>query len=120
MGLARRSAPGLPEHPRFRFVAADTARPGPWQHHVAEVDTVVNLAGRSIFGRWTPAVKAEIRESRILTTRNVVEAVPAGCPVRLISASGAGYFGSRGEDLLGEDEPVGTDFLANALGRLGG
>jgi hypothetical protein len=112
VGLARRGAPGLPEHPRFRFVAADTTRSGSWQHHVAGVDTIVNLAGRSIFGRWTAAVKAEIRESRIRTTRNVIEAVPAGCPVRLISASGAGYFGSRGEDVLAEDEPVGTDFLA--------
>ena len=112
VGLARRGSSGLPEHPQFRFVPADTARPGPWQRHAEEADTIVNLAGRSIFGRWSAAAKAEIRDSRILTTRNVVEAVTAGRPVRLISASGAGYFGSRGDDLLTEDEPAGTGFLA--------
>ena len=112
VGLARRASARLPEHPQFRFVPADTARPGPWQRHAEEADTVVNLAGRSIFGRWSAAAKAEIRDSRILTTRNVVEAVTAGRPVRLISASGAGYFGSRGDDLLTEDEPAGTGFLS--------
>lgn len=112
VGLARRGSASLPEHPQFRFVAADTARPGPWQRHAEEADTIVNLSGRSIFGRWSAAAKAEIRDSRILTTRNVVDAVPAGRPVRLISASGAGYFGSRGDDLLTEDEPAGEGFLA--------
>ncbi|MCU0564113.1 MAG: NAD-dependent epimerase/dehydratase family protein, partial [Desulfobacterales bacterium] len=76
VGLARRGSASLPEHPQFRFVAADTARPGPWQRHAEEADTIVNLAGRSIFGRWSAAAKAEIRDSRILTTRNVVDAVP--------------------------------------------
>lgn len=112
VGTARRATAELPEHPRFRFVPADTTRPGPWQAELQTVDTIVNLAGRSISGRWTEKVKAEIRDSRILTTRRLVEGVPEGRPVTLISASGVGYYGSRGDDVLTESEPPGEDFLA--------
>ena len=52
------------------------------------------------------------RYVRILTTRNVVAALPQGRNVNLCSASGAGYYGNRGDDLLKEDESVGHDFLA--------
>mgnify|MGYP001815519691 FL=1 len=53
-----------------------------------------------------------IYNSRILTTRHVVAALPEGRSVTLCSASGAGYYGNRGEDILKEDERVGHDFLA--------
>ncbi|MCK7509652.1 MAG: hypothetical protein MZV70_40155 [Desulfobacterales bacterium] len=98
-----------------RTIASSRRTPlgrAPWQERLAEVDAVVNLAGRSIFGRWTEAVKTEIRESRILTTRHVVQGLPSGKPVVLISASGVGYYGSRGDDVLTEDAPAGDDFLA--------
>jgi uncharacterized protein (TIGR01777 family) len=73
---------------------------------------VVNLAGRSIFGRWNEAVKTEIRESRILTTRHLVQGLPSGKPVVLISASGVGFYGNRGDEVLTEDAPAGDDYLA--------
>jgi uncharacterized protein (TIGR01777 family) len=57
-------------------------------------------------------VKTEIRESRILTTRHVVQGLPSGKPVVLISASGVGFYGNRGDDVLTEDAPAGNDFLA--------
>jgi uncharacterized protein (TIGR01777 family) len=110
--MARHARSEAPQHPRFRFVPADTTRPGPWQDHLKEVDTVINLAGRPIFGRWTVALKAEIRASRVLTTRHLVQAVPGGHAVRLISASGAGYYGSRGDEVLTEEASAGHDFLA--------
>ena len=113
VGLSRHAPPRLQPHPRFRFVAADTTRPGPWQEHLQAVDAVVNLAGQSIFGRWSDAAKARIRASRILTTRHVVDAMPPGRAVRLISASGAGYYGSRGEEVLTEEAARGHDFLAD-------
>jgi uncharacterized protein (TIGR01777 family) len=47
-----------------------------------------------------------------LTTRNVVASLPRGRPIKLCSASGAGYYGSCGDDLLAEDHPAGDDFLA--------
>jgi uncharacterized protein (TIGR01777 family) len=112
IGLGRSAAKSRIVHPRYRFVAADTTRPGPWQQDLSELDAVINLAGKSIFGRWTEAVKNEIRESRILTTRHVAQGLAPGQGTTFISASGVGFYGSRGDDVLTEDDPAGQDFLA--------
>jgi len=97
----------------YRFVAADTTGKGPWQKELADADAVVNLAGATIFRRWTKKYKKQIYDSRILTTRNVVEALPSDTNLTLCSASGAGYYGSRKDDILKEDEKAGRDFLAS-------
>jgi hypothetical protein len=112
IGMGRSAAKSRGDLDGYRFIAADTTRPGAWQGHLSEIDAVINLAGRSIFGRWTEAVKNEIRESRILTTRHLVQGLAAGRGVTFISASGVGFYGSRGDDILTEDEPAGEDFLA--------
>ena len=98
---------------RYQYISGDTTRPGDWQDALADVDGVVNLVGKSIFKRWSESYKKEIYDSRILTTRNVVDALPADQSVVLCSASGAGYYGNRGDDLLKEDEEPGDDFLAS-------
>jgi uncharacterized protein len=94
-------------------VAADTTRPGPWQDHAAAADLIFNLAGRNIFQRWTRKYKQQIYDSRILTTRNLVEALPGEGGVVLISTSAVGYYGSCGDTELNEASPAGTDFLAS-------
>lgn len=99
-----------PEH--YQFLAADTTRTGPWQEELALADAVVNLTGASIFKRWTKNYKKQIYDSRVMTTRNVVEALPGGTHVTLCSTSGAGFYGNRGDDVLTEDESAGSDFLA--------
>jgi len=99
-----------PEH--YQFVAADTTRTGPWQEELALADAVVNLTGASIFKRWTKKYKKQIYDSRVMTTRNVVEGLPGGSHVALCSTSGAGFYGNRGDDVLTEDESAGSDFLA--------
>jgi uncharacterized protein (TIGR01777 family) len=98
---------------RYQYISADTTRPGDWQKVLGEVDAVVNLVGKSIFKRWSKSYKKQIYDSRILSTRNVVDALPADKSVVLCSASGAGYYGNRGDDLLKEDEKPGNDFLAS-------
>ena len=98
---------------RFHYISADTTQPGQWQEALSDVDMVVNLAGTSIFKRWSESYKKQIYDSRILTTRNVVDALPADPSIVLCSASGAGYYGNRGDDLLKEDEKPGDDFLAS-------
>ena len=94
------------------IVAGDARFPGDWQGRIAGHDVVVNLAGASIFTRWTATAKKVIRESRILTTRNVVDALPAGAGVTLVSTSAVGYYGFHGDEELGEDSGPGRDFLA--------
>ncbi|MCW9708588.1 TIGR01777 family oxidoreductase [Fodinibius salsisoli] len=83
---------------------------------IEQADAVINLAGSSIFGqRWTEEVKQRIYESRIESTRHIVEAIKAASepPSVLVSASAAGYYGDRGDDVLDESEEPGNDFLAN-------
>lgn len=79
------------------------------------VDAVVHLAGESIAeGRWTPAKKARILESRVQGT-SLLSATVAGLPRPprvMVSTSAVGYYGDRGNELLREDSGAGSDFLA--------
>jgi uncharacterized protein (TIGR01777 family) len=94
-------------------VQGDATVPGPWQERLAEHDVVINLAGASIFQRWNSQVKNAIRDSRILTTRNVVQAIGTrkGQQSHLFSASAVGYYGFHGDEELDEENPPGSDFL---------
>lgn len=76
---------------------------------------VVHLLGEPVNGRWTAAKKKQIRDSRVLSTRNLVAAMArmSRPPAVLVSASAAGYYGDRGEQELGEGAPSGTGFLAD-------
>jgi uncharacterized protein (TIGR01777 family) len=102
----------LINHKNFNYISADTTRKGPWQAELKDVDVAINLAGRSIFKRWNKKYKALIYDSRILTTRHLVDALPTHKDISLISASGAGYYGDRGDDILTENDANGNDFLA--------
>lgn len=104
------SAEGAPEG--SEIVVGDPGKPGAWQEKVAQCDAAVNLAGAPIVGRWTPKFKDALRDSRVLSTRNLVDAIPAGKPFTLFSASAVGIYGDGGDVLLGEDSPHGSDFLA--------
>lgn len=79
------------------------------------VDAVFHLAGESVFsGRWNPARKQQIMDSRLLGTRNLVASL-AGLdrtPAVLVCASAIGYYGARGNEPLNEAATPGTDFLA--------
>ncbi|NVM21609.1 MAG: TIGR01777 family protein [Desulfobacterales bacterium] len=95
-----------------RYVSADTTVKGAWQEEIASQDAVINLAGASIFTRWTDKAKQLICDSRVLTTRNVVEAIPEERHTLLCSASAVGYYGFRGDEELAEEDAPGDDFLA--------
>ena len=73
--LTRAIKPGRSLPPGATFLEGNPKEPGPWQKAVAEHQAFINLAGASIFSRWTEASKKEMRESRILTTRNLVSAL---------------------------------------------
>jgi uncharacterized protein (TIGR01777 family) len=79
-------------------------------------DAVVNLLGEQIAQRWSDAAKREIRDSRVLSTRNLVSALrelPEGeRPKVLVSQSGVGWYGFRGDERLDESAPAGDDFIA--------
>lgn len=80
-------------------------------------DGVVHLAGENLAQRWTKAAKQRIVASRELGTRNLVAGMSAADPRPqvLVSSSGVGYYGPRGDEPLGEDAPAGDDFLAGVV-----
>jgi uncharacterized protein len=82
-------------------------------------DAVVNLLGESLAQRWSDEAKREIRDSRVLGTRNLVAALaalPEGeRPRTLVSQSAVGYYGPRGSERIDEGEPGGSDFLAGVV-----
>ena len=84
---------------------------------LAGCDAVVHLAGKNIAGRWTEEFKREVLESRSITTKILATAAAesfrrTGQPRVFVSASGIGYYGNRGEEVLTEESRAGTGFLA--------
>lgn len=112
--MARRPDRGAKLPSEVKMLAADATKPGEWQAQVTKFDLVINLAGVSVFKRWDDAYKKLLRDTRILTTRNLVDAIPRDSErkITLINTSGAGYYGSTGDEELTESAPPGSDFLA--------
>lgn len=77
-------------------------------------DGVINLLGEPLDKRWTEPVKREIRDSRVLGTRNLVAGIEAAEPRPrvLVSQSASGYYGPRGDERVDESQPAAADFLA--------
>ncbi len=78
-------------------------------------DAVVHLAGEGIAdGRWTQQKMDRIRESRVQGTDLLCRSLASlkHKPQVLICASAVGYYGDSGEQVLTENSPAGTGFLA--------
>lgn len=101
-------------------------KPGPgevwWDPDAGQIDTaglegfegVVHLASMAWPMRWTARAKQKIRANRLATNRLLAESL-AGCahkPQVLICSSGMGYYPSSGDDVLTENCPAGTSWLA--------
>jgi uncharacterized protein (TIGR01777 family) len=81
---------------------------------VRDCEAVVHLAGEPVAQRWNAAVKQRIRDSRMDSTRRLVDAAGAlrRTPSVFVCASAVGYYGDRGEEILTEHAAPGRDFLA--------
>jgi len=112
-GLGTSSQSPLSRETDFTWIQADTTRPGDWQIAVPAADIIINLAGRTIFKRWSKAYKQQLVDSRVRTTRNLVAALPQNSSAAFLSTSAVGYYGNRGEDVLTEETTPGEDFLAD-------
>lgn len=110
--LTRREHPPIPDQPQISFLVGDPTQAEAWMAAVPEHDWIINLAGASIFTRWSEAHKKEIMESRVRTTRNLVSALATGDRRQLFcSTSAIGYYGPRGEEELTEASPSDSGFL---------
>ena len=109
------SSPGIRRSPEGPDVCWDPIT-GELGAAAVGADAVVNLAGASVAdGRWTTDRKRLLRSSRVDTTRALVQALAKlDAPPRvLVSASGIGYYGSRGDETLDEQSSAGDDFLSD-------
>jgi len=93
---------------------ADPKAEAPPAESLEGQDAVVHLLGEPVAQRWTEEAKKEIRDSRVLSTRNLVTALhdARSGPTVLVSQSASGWYGARGDEKVDESEPAAGDFLA--------
>jgi len=111
-------ASGLPGG--VKVVRWDARTSEGWGHLADGAGAIVNLAGASIAGegffpsRWTNEQRRIIRESRLNSSSAVVEAIEQAerKPGVLIQASGVGYYGFHGDEILTEEDGPGDDWAA--------
>ena len=112
-----RSPPRSGEDARFWNPDAGQLDPSTFEG----IDSVVHLGGVSIGSLWTKSRKAQIRNSRVRSTRLLAErmAEVTRPPVSFVHASAVGYYGSRGDEMLTESSAPGTGFtgISAAIGR---
>lgn len=84
---------------------------------ISGCDAFIHLAAESPVGIWTAAKKRRIRETRVLGTRRIAEAIAAADkkPEVLVNGSAIGFYGDRGEEELTEAVPAGRGFLAETV-----
>jgi uncharacterized protein (TIGR01777 family) len=90
----------------------DPARPVA-SEAVSGFDAVIHLAGESIVGRWTAEKKSKIRDSRVVGTSNLAQALAHAKdkPQVFICSSAVGVYGDRGNEVLNEESAPGQGFL---------
>lgn len=82
-----------------------------------QADVIINLAGAGIAdAHWTPARKREIIDSRVQSTRLLLESIQCTghSPQCYLSGAAIGIYGDRGEELLDERAAPGAGFLAES------
>lgn len=97
-----------------KVVVWDAKTVGPWAEELEGADTLINLAGKEILGRWTQESKRQFLTSRVDSTATLARAVEQ-CqvpPLSWLNASAVGYYGEQGEKVLDENSPSGSNYLA--------
>jgi uncharacterized protein len=101
--------------PNLTIPGCEPARPFGPEVDLRGIEGIIHLAGESILGLWTKQKREQILQSRIQGTRWIVDSIikAPDKPSVLVSASGAGIYGDRGEEILTElSSPSSTGFLA--------
>jgi uncharacterized protein (TIGR01777 family) len=113
--LTRRAEVG-PSSSGVRYVTwQPTGEVGSWSAGIDGASVIVNLAGEPIAARrWSATQKRRILASRLSATRSLVAFVRAAAvpPPTFISGSAVGYYGPLDDEIVAEDHPPGSDFLA--------
>jgi hypothetical protein len=100
----------------FKYIKWEYEHPGVWTDELNGIDAVVHLAGANLgANRWNEKFKKLAYHSRIISTRNLVEAIKLveQKPKVFITSSAVGYYGNRFDEVLDENSLAGNDYLAN-------
>jgi uncharacterized protein (TIGR01777 family) len=110
--LSRHAGTNLP--PGVKLFAWDPVKGQPPEESLEGADAVVHLAGEPVAQRWNDEVKQKIRDSRVIGTRYMVQALSTMTkrPAVLVCGSAVGFYGSRGDEALTETSSAGTGFMA--------
>jgi len=107
---AKKKLPGVKKFIQWNYESIDG-----WKQQLNEVDVVFHLAGANLgTKRWNKEYKKLAYESRIISTRKLIEAIATvdKKPKTFICSSAVGYYGNRSDDYLSEDEEPADNFLA--------
>lgn len=89
----------------------------PWQLPEPDrpLDALLHLAGEPVFGLWTAGKRERVRDSRVAFTENLIQHLGTWKqpPAAVLVASGVGFYGDRGDQILTESSPPGKGFLAD-------
>ena len=115
VGLTRDPNRARPRNPTVHWYAWQATAERPPTEALTGVDGVVNLIGEEINQRLTDQAKVRIRESRLVSTRNLLQGIQAAPskPKVFIGQSAIGYYGDRGAKILDEESPPGDGFTAD-------
>lgn len=97
------------------YIKWDYNYPDEWEEKINGVDSVIHLAGENVMGkRWTEKYKNKILESRIVSTKNLIEAISQTeqKPESFICASAVGYYPYSETEEFTEDSKPGNHFLS--------
>jgi uncharacterized protein (TIGR01777 family) len=98
-----------------RYIKWDYNNPEVWKEQINGIDVIVHLAGANLASRrWNEEYKRIAYNSRIISTRKLVEAISEvdKKPKAFICSSAVGYYGNRSDDYLSEHEEPADNFLA--------
>lgn len=108
---AKQIIPGAKEYVKWNYKLT-----GEWKEKINGVDSVIHLAGENVMGsRWTKNHKNKIYESRIVSTKNLINAIAAAeqKPESFICASAVGFYPYSETEEYTEDSKAGNHFLSN-------
>ncbi|MCS7012492.1 MAG: TIGR01777 family oxidoreductase [Chloroherpetonaceae bacterium] len=106
--------PGAAEYVHWEAYQSE----GGWQEALSKADAVIHLAGAPVAQRWNDDYKRQIYDTRVLSTRYIVQALARAAkrPSVFVSGSAVGYYGVQGYGeavpALDESAPPASDFLA--------
>src|SRR5580658_1790060 len=108
--------PGREKRAAVASFSWDPLKGEPPAESLNTMDAVIHLAGEPVAQRWNAEVRQRIRDSRVLGTRALVDALARvrHKPKVLVCASAIGYYGDRGDEVLAESSKRGSGFLADA------